>query len=176
MRTTGRLGHGRRSRLTRLTAGGALLAVVPLFCWACSSSSGPPGVQQACSDYGNKARPLIATVLAMDAKIRSGDSQGATEDANTIQSTLGGPPQQPVLSAGDASADQLALVIKVYGIWGSEWNWAKAELAGTIGPTDVDAFEVNLIGDAYLADRYAMGTTTAAAVCPSVSIASPYHP
>jgi hypothetical protein len=166
-------GHGRRSGWALLTAGGAIL----MLCSACSpASSGPPGVQQACSDYGTKARPLIETVFAMDAKIRSGDTEGATADANTIVSTLGGVAQQPALTANEASTQQLQLVIQGYSIWGLEWSWAQAQLAGTISEADIDGFEANLIAQASLADQYAIGKSGSAAVCPDLSIPSPYHP
>lgn len=177
MSATGRSRRGHHSRLNLVTAGGALLAFVPLLFSACSSApAAPAGVQQACTEYGNRVRPTVATALAMDAKIKSGDTAGATADATAIQTALGGPGQQPFLSAGDASTDQLAFVIHAYNVWNSEWTWAKGVAAGTLGAGDVDAFEINLIGEASLADRYAAGSTGGTPVCPSLSIPSPYRP
>jgi len=186
MGTTGRSVYGRRSRLALLTAG-MLIAVLPLVGSACSSgaaSSGGAGSSGAaaggtaggpaiCSYYA-KVRPLIATVLSMDAKVKAGDQTGAQADANTIATTLGGPPV-PQAQPGDAGDVQM-MGIQTYSVWQSVWNQAQAVLDGTVNVATLADFELNLISTAYLADKYATGKGISAPICPGMAIASPYHP
>ena len=185
MDKAGRSVYGRPSRLTLLTAG-MLIAVLPLVGSACSSGAGSSSAAGASAEAGGtaggpaicayyaKVRPLIATVLSMDAKLKAGDDAGAKTDANTISTTLGGPPV-PQAQPGD-QADTQMMGIQVYAVWQAVWNQAQAVINGTLNPATVADFEVNLISTAYLADKYATGKGISNPVCPGMAIASPYHP
>jgi hypothetical protein len=188
MDTTRRSAYGRPSRLVVLTAG-MLIAVLPLVSSACSSGAGSSGAAAGtgavavgtaggpaiCGDYA-KVRPLIEVVLAMDAKVTAGDATGALADANSIATTLGGPPA-PQAQPGDA-ADVQMMGIQVYSVWSAVWNQAQAVINGTLNAATVPDFELNLISTAYLADKYATGKGggVSGAICPGMAIPSPYHP
>ena len=106
----------------------------------------------------------------MDAKVKSGDQQGAQADANTIKSTLGGP-AVPQTQPGD-QADVQMMGVQTYAVWQSEWTQANAVLDGTVVVASLDDFEIGLISTAFLADKYA----TEKGICPGMAIPSRYHP
>ena len=154
-----------------------LVAIAAACSAGCGSGAPTPDpattdfVQRACVSYAT-VRPLVARVVAIDARFIAGDKAGAASDAAALmadarkaQSPQGG--GDPAVSAG---ANDFVINVKTEAdaIVAHLQDYSNLPRDGVLGE------ERGIVGGAGLLDAYAAGSDGRPPLCPGMSIPSLY--
>jgi hypothetical protein len=149
-------------------------AAIGLSVSACAAGGEPKStfVGATCSTYVT-LRPLVAKVIEMDAKVRTGGRAAGTSDAGALLAAVDAAYPQVPGSHPEESARGRAFAAHAYKL-ALDIRLQANVVADNSYSLDLTIGELAVRQDAHNLDEYVSGSDGGTALCASMSIASPY--